>query len=301
MRKDSFVLYTKINEVVRELTYEQKGKLFQAILDYEETGEQPELDQILRLVFIPIKQDLDRNNEKWEARSRARSEAGKKGMASRYGKAQTTEPNKTEETTTATGRSNGGNGVSGVITGDNNKQQTLTNTTDNVNVNENVNENVGADEDVNVNESNTPPSSPASGGGDAEPREKPPDLQEQRFDAFWKLYPKKQGKGAALKAWKKIKPDKALFEKIMAAVRDNLDRNQQWRRDNGQYIPNPSTWLNQQRWLDELQNQQRGGADNAAGRTDGADRQRIGGADNPAEFQRSTGFRSADSGTADDG
>lgn len=299
MRKDSFVLYTKINEVVRELTYEQKGKLFQAILDYEETGEQPELDQILRLVFIPIKQDLDRNNEKWEAQSRARSEAGKKGMASRYGKAQTTEPNKTEEEITETGRSNGGNRVSGVITGDNNEQQTLTNATDNVNVNENVDENVGADEDV--NERDTPPLSPASGGGDAEPSGKPPDLQEQRFDAFWKIYPKKQGKGAALKAWKKIKPDKALFEQIMTAAKDNLDRNQQWRRDNGQYIPNPSTWLNQQRWLDELQNQQRGGAANATGRIDGADRQRIGGADNPAEFQRSTGFRSADSGTADDG
>ena len=25
-----------------------------------------------------------------------------------------------------------------------------------------------------------------------------------------------------------------------------------WQRDKGQYIPNPSTWLNQQRWLDDL-------------------------------------------------
>lgn len=165
----------------------------------------------------------------------------------------------------------------------------------------NITEHNSTVDDSTEQESNTPPLSPASGGGDAEPSGKPPDLQEQRFDAFWKLYPKKQGKGAALKAWKKIKPDKALFERIMTAVQDNLDRNQQWRRDNGQYIPNPSTWLNQQRWLDELQSQQRGGAANATGRTDGADRQRIGGADNPAEFQRSTGFRSADSGTADDG
>ena len=86
MKKESFVLYTKINEVVRELSDEQKGRLFQAILDYEETGEPPELDQLLRLVFIPIKQDLDRNSEKWEAQTKARSEAGKKGMASRYGK-----------------------------------------------------------------------------------------------------------------------------------------------------------------------------------------------------------------------
>ena len=26
----------------------------------------------------------------------------------------------------------------------------------------------------------------------------------------------------------------------------------QWTRDNGRYIPNPSTWLNQERWSDEL-------------------------------------------------
>jgi hypothetical protein len=25
----------------------------------------------------------------------------------------------------------------------------------------------------------------------------------------------------------------------------------QWRRNNGQFIPNPATWLNQGRWMDE--------------------------------------------------
>lgn len=86
MKKGSFVLYTKINEVVRELSDEQKGRLFQAILDYEETGEVPELDHFTKLAFIPIRQDLDINNEKWEKEKKARSEAGKRGMASRYGR-----------------------------------------------------------------------------------------------------------------------------------------------------------------------------------------------------------------------
>ena len=27
---------------------------------------------------------------------------------------------------------------------------------------------------------------------------------------------------------------------------------EQWTKDNGQYIPHPSTWLNQSRWEDEL-------------------------------------------------
>lgn len=85
MIKNSFVLFTEINDIVELLTNEQKGLLFQAILDYQ-MGKEPNLeDPIVKIAFTSIKQDLDRNNEKWnEARAR-RSEAGKKGMANRWG------------------------------------------------------------------------------------------------------------------------------------------------------------------------------------------------------------------------
>ena len=102
MAKDSFILYTEINDVVKELDNEQKGVLFQTILDYEITGEMPEdLDKMIRLVFLPIKRSLDRNNEKYEETSRKRSEAGKKGMASRYNKdnKSVTNDNKTNNVT----------------------------------------------------------------------------------------------------------------------------------------------------------------------------------------------------------
>lgn len=79
----------------------------------------------------------------------------------------------------------------------------------------------------------------------------PPDVQTERFAAFWKLYPKKQGKGAAEKAWKKIKPTAELFDRIMAAV-GTAKLSEQWQRENGRYIPNPATWLNEGRWDDEL-------------------------------------------------
>ena len=29
-------------------------------------------------------------------------------------------------------------------------------------------------------------------------------------------------------------------------------QSRQWRENNGQYIPNPATWLNQRRWEDEV-------------------------------------------------
>lgn len=76
-------------------------------------------------------------------------------------------------------------------------------------------------------------------------------LQEKRFDEFWAAYPRKQGKGAALKAWQKIHPDAQLHQAIIESVKAHAKNNPQWLKDNGQYIPNPSTWLNQRRWEDE--------------------------------------------------
>lgn len=73
----------------------------------------------------------------------------------------------------------------------------------------------------------------------------PPD-----FVRFWKAYPLKKAKQAALKAWKKINPDKQFAETIISAV-EKQKRWEDWIRDNGQYIPNPATWLNQGRWEDE--------------------------------------------------
>lgn len=149
----------------------------------------------------------------------------------------------------------------------------------------------GQDTTVQGQDRTTPPLPPAS-GGNGEGAE--PDAQEKRFDQFWAVYPKKQGKGDALKVWKRLKPDKALFEQILTSVKAHASRNPQWKRDGGQYIPNPATWLRQTRWLDEIPAQE-GGAANAGRKTE-----RIGGADGYADFQRSTGFRSADSDTDTD-
>lgn len=67
------------------------------------------------------------------------------------------------------------------------------------------------------------------------------------FDTFWKAYPHKVGKGAALKAWEKAKPNLELCLKAISWQKNS----QQWVKDGGQFIPHPSTWINQKRWLDE--------------------------------------------------
>ena len=67
------------------------------------------------------------------------------------------------------------------------------------------------------------------------------------FDAFWKAYPKKVGKDAALKAWEKAKP---RIDDVMQALSWQI-KSDQWFKNGGQYIPNPSTYINQGRWQDE--------------------------------------------------
>ena len=74
---------------------------------------------------------------------------------------------------------------------------------------------------------------------------------EKRFNEFWAAYPRKVGKGGAQKVWSKIKPTAELHAKILAAV-DIAKRSVEWQKDNGKFIPHPTTWLNQGRWDDEL-------------------------------------------------
>lgn len=71
------------------------------------------------------------------------------------------------------------------------------------------------------------------------------------FDQFWRNYPRKVAKKAALKAWGKLDPSNGLAEQILSALMLQAS-SESWTRDNGQFIPYPATWLNGRRWEDEV-------------------------------------------------
>jgi len=75
-------------------------------------------------------------------------------------------------------------------------------------------------------------------------------MQEQLFDEFWAVYPRKVGKKDAVKAWNKLKPDETLTHQIIEGV-ERWKLSTQWTKDGGQYIPYPATFLNGERWKDE--------------------------------------------------
>lgn len=67
------------------------------------------------------------------------------------------------------------------------------------------------------------------------------------FNLFWDLYPKKVGKDKALESWliKMPRIDDVLF------TLQQQKESKPWQEDDGKYIPNPATYLNQGRWKDE--------------------------------------------------
>lgn len=69
------------------------------------------------------------------------------------------------------------------------------------------------------------------------------------FESFWKLYPSKKAKKKCQEIWKRRKLDD-IGDYIIEKLEHQLKNDKQYK--DGIYIPNPSTYLNQDRWEDEV-------------------------------------------------
>jgi len=70
------------------------------------------------------------------------------------------------------------------------------------------------------------------------------------FLKFYAVYPKKVGKDFAWKAWLSKNGTRPPTDVIISAI-ERLKVTEQWIKNNGQYIPNPATWLNRGGWDDD--------------------------------------------------
>jgi hypothetical protein len=69
------------------------------------------------------------------------------------------------------------------------------------------------------------------------------------FDEFWSIYPRKVAKAVARKSWAKLSAEQQLM--AAKAISAHCDY---WKAKETEleFIPHPATWLNQERWEDEL-------------------------------------------------
>lgn len=82
------------------------------------------------------------------------------------------------------------------------------------------------------------------------PTPPPGDKYSPAFEMFWRAYPNKTAKGAAWKAWQKLKPSAELQGVMIDAV-ESQKRWPKWTKDGGAYVPHPATWINSAEWEDE--------------------------------------------------
>lgn len=73
----------------------------------------------------------------------------------------------------------------------------------------------------------------------------------EEFEDFWTIYPRREGKGAAKKAWAKAVKILPASE-LLPIVRSYSVRVHGTEK---RFIPFPATWLNQERWADEVDEQ----------------------------------------------
>lgn len=61
-----FIVYGDIKDVIDELTDDQVAQLFRGMVEYFTESKAPKFSGILKFVWIPIKQHMDRDAEKYE-------------------------------------------------------------------------------------------------------------------------------------------------------------------------------------------------------------------------------------------
>ena len=108
--------------------------------------------------------------------------------------------------------------------------------------------------EVHAQPSRNPRATPSSGAGSREQGTEDQGTPtsaaaDGEFDTFWAAYPKKEAKGAAVKAFKAA-TKKADPDTITAGLRAQLPELEKRER---KFIPLASSWLNAERWADEVQ------------------------------------------------
>ena len=85
-KKDTFIFKKSWADALKKRSAEVQLEVYNAIVSYAVDGVIPQMSEIAEVVFDFIRIEIDENNAKYDEVCKKRSQAGKKGMNSRYGK-----------------------------------------------------------------------------------------------------------------------------------------------------------------------------------------------------------------------
>lgn len=77
----------------------------------------------------------------------------------------------------------------------------------------------------------------------------PPSPTDKLFEEFWSLCPKKLGKQAAIRAWKRLNANEK--RQAIEDMRERPSSDPDWLKNKGQFIPHPATYLNKGSYEDD--------------------------------------------------
>ena len=218
--KKYFIVPLEYKEEIDQFTTQQAGELFQNLMEYAATGTVRECSSFpIKLMFGILKRVIDQNFESYEEVRKKRSEAGKKGMKSRY--EDLTKDNNVKQDLTSD------NSVKQNLTNDNSVIQSLTNVT---------NTNTKTNTKTNINNSSSAKLSDKA--------------FEDEFQEVWNIYPRKEGRKNALKAYIKARKNGTSKETILSGLNAYISKIKAERTET-QYIKHGSSWFSQECWLDD--------------------------------------------------
>ena len=212
--KNSFVLYVDTKETWEELTNEQAGKLIKHVFRYV-NDEDPQCDDpLIKIAFLPIKQSLKRDLNKWKDKQEERKVSGKMGNLKRW------HPDLHSQVI------DGKIDMVDALNIANDRKTSLSDKSDRCS---------------SLGVANIAVSGSVSGSVSKENK------TVFSFDEFWNIYPVKKQKKDCAKKYEKIK------EEDRAKIKETIKAFIYYKPFESYSHPNPSTYLNQERWNDEIQ------------------------------------------------
>lgn len=246
-----FIVLKDFTQGIRLLSTQQKGLLMEALIADMMGEDLPVMDPVTEAIFMMMIPSVHAAQKRFQKKQQTARENGAAGGRPK----KEHEPDQSNKTEQETDYFLNNSKTYSVSEKPNQNQKTYS-----------VSENQNRIEENRIEENiiNTP-FPPHEGGGvgfssslpdsDPEQQETPPCRNQytQDFVEFWEAYPRKVGKDAAYRAWKKVKRERRLpgMQVLLDAI-DSARNSEAWQKDGGQYIPYPATWLNQGRWQDEL-------------------------------------------------